>query len=121
MYYKLSHYHVVGKAIAQYDEGIPDLLAITAVDGAWDRGKIMYLWKFRSSSNSFLEGLYTYWRWPHRMNKVTGILLRGEIGTHEVSVSSAQAMSPRIDNDTAVVNEEGYYIHPKLRQPFVFE
>jgi len=55
------------------------------------------------------------------MNKVTGILLRGEIGTHEVSVSSAQAMSPRIDNDTAVVNEEGYYIHPKLRQPFVFE
>lgn len=91
LFYRMSYYIIKGGASAIFDP-INNILAVCAVDSAYNRGKIVYTGQVPSNDYTF-KGTYHYCKFPDRMNYIGMEIIKGKFpNTNSQAALSGKAI-----------------------------
>lgn len=82
MWYQTGSFIFEGTLTAAYDP-IYDQLTAVALDSGWDRGHIVYTMKFVEETGFDMEGIFYYYEYPRRVNRIVGWIEQGRLGEHD--------------------------------------
>ena len=82
MWYQMGSFTFEGSLGGVYDP-INNMLTVTALDSGWDRGHIIYSLTFENENSNNMEGVFTYYEYTNRVNRIDAWLDQGVLGTHD--------------------------------------